>query len=285
MTLQPNISSGQVRRSYLVPPTPGYNTASMEMQVQPSPAFSTMPLCYGEDGRTSTTPTRESFQKSDSFERKHPRVVRWSRIALCVSRIAVSTLLVAAGAAIVGCEGHALQNFKATNLGAQFFLPLWPQDLDLTPTITILAVGSVILTFNLIYLISTAIPYVCPLPIPLYGPINLQENPLCLPILTFALPSTSNSATTAIFCTTSSTSPLPSSLSSPLPSPSATPRTSTPRPAPATTPTPAIRSSRGPVVGPTSRARSRSRQLRVSRLQRASRGCAGRARRRLTLRL
>jgi hypothetical protein len=139
-----------------------------------------MPLCYEEDGRTSTTPTRESFQKNDSLERKHPRIVRWSRIALCVSRIAVSILLVAVGAAIVGCEGHALQNFNATNLGAQFFLPLWPQGLDLTPTITILVVGGVILTFNLIYLISTAIPYVCSLPCTLYGPINLQETPLCL---------------------------------------------------------------------------------------------------------
>jgi hypothetical protein len=167
MALESNISGVQVRRSYLMPNTPGYNTASMEMQLQPSPAFSTMPLCYGEDGRTSTTPTRESFQKNDSLERRHPRIVRWSRLALCVSRIAVSILLVAAGATIVGCEGHALQNFHATNLGAQFFLPLWPQDLDLTPTITILAVGGVILTFNLIYLISTAISYVCPLPIPL----------------------------------------------------------------------------------------------------------------------
>ena len=163
-----------------MPTTPGYNTVSMEMQLQPSPAFSTMPLRYGEDGRTSTTPTRESFQKNDSFERKHPRIVRWSRLALCVSRIAVSILLVAAGAAIVGCEGHALQNFNATNLGAQFFLPLWPQDLDLTPTITILTVGGVILTFNLIYLISTAISNVCPLPYTLYGLINLQETPLCL---------------------------------------------------------------------------------------------------------
>jgi hypothetical protein len=163
-----------------MPTTPGYNTASIEMQVQPSPAFSMVPLCYREDDRTSTTPTQESFPKTDSLERKHPRIVRWSRIALCVSRIAVSILLVAAGAAIVGCEGHALQNFNATNLGAQFFLPLWPQDLDLTPTITILVVGGVILTFNLIYLISTAIQYVCPLPVPSYGaPLNLQET-LCL---------------------------------------------------------------------------------------------------------
>jgi hypothetical protein len=129
-----------------------------------------MPLCYGEDGRTSTTPTRESFPKKGSLERKHPRIVRWSRIALCVSRITVSILLVAAGAAIVGCEGHALRNFNATNLGAQFFLPLWPQQLDLTPTITILAVGGIIMTFNLIFLISAAIPYVCPLSVPSMPP-------------------------------------------------------------------------------------------------------------------
>jgi hypothetical protein len=162
MALEPNAPGVQVRRSYLMPSTPGHNTASMEMQLQPSPAFSTMPLCYEEDGRTSTTPTRESFQKKESLERKHPRIVRWSRIALCVSRIAVSILLVAASAAVVGCEGHALRNFYVTNLSAQFFLPLWPQQLDLTPTITILTVGGIILTFNLIYLISAAIPYVCP---------------------------------------------------------------------------------------------------------------------------
>ena len=168
MALEPNASGGQVRRSFLMPNTPGYNTAAMEMQVQPPPAFSRMPLCDEEDGRTSTTPTRKSSPKNESLEHKHPRIVRWSRIALCVSRIAISILLVAVGAAIVGCEGHALQYFHATNLGAQFFLPLWPQNLDLTPTITILVVGGVILTFNLIYLISAAIPYVCP-------PNNLQE--------------------------------------------------------------------------------------------------------------
>lgn len=180
MALEPNTPGVQVRRSYLIPATPGYNTASMEMQPQPSPAFTAMPLCYEEDGRTSTTPTRESFPKKESLERKHPRIVRWSRIGLCVSRIAVSILLVAASAAIVGCEGHALRNFNVTNLGAQFFLPLWPQQLDLTPTITILAVGGVILTFNLIYLISAAIPYVCPLfPVPYMPPITLQET-LCL---------------------------------------------------------------------------------------------------------
>jgi hypothetical protein len=180
MALEPNTPGVQVRRSYLIPATPGYNTASMEMQPQPSPAFTAMPLCHEEDGRTSTTPTRESFPKKESLERKHPRIVRWSRIGLCVSRIAVSVLLVAASAAIVGCEGHALRNFNVTNLGAQFFLPLWPQQLDLTPTITILAVGGVILTFNLIYLISAAIPYVCPLfPVPYMPPITLQET-LCL---------------------------------------------------------------------------------------------------------
>jgi hypothetical protein len=255
-----------------MPSTPGYNTASMEMQLQPSPAFSTMPLCYGEDGRTSTTPTRESFPNKESLERKHPRLVRWSRIVLCVSRIALSILLVAAGAAIVGCEGHALQNFRATNLGAQFFLPLWPQNLDLKPTITLLAVGSVILTFNLVHLITAAIPYVCP------SPHYLTRN-LGFPGLT---PPTSNSASAAISCTTPSTSHSASSLSSRLPSPSATPRTSTPRPAPAIIPTPVTRSSRGHVVGPTSRV-GQQRQLQPSLLQRALRGCAGRARRHLTL--
>ena len=159
MALSQKHLSTSSRRSFRMPETPGFGAFSS----LPSPAFSMTPLRppgNDMDGRTSTSPTQESLEKNERAGHRPSRLLRWGSIALTVGRIAISTLLVAAGAAIVGCEGHALHSYNSTNLSNQWFLPLWPQHFDLRPTVTILAAGAVILSFNLFYLISACIPYV-----------------------------------------------------------------------------------------------------------------------------
>ena len=174
MALDPTPPSAQGRRSYRMPNTPSFNSV-FSIDPQPSPAFSMTPLRpLGEetDGRTSTSPTQESLEKNERPSHRPSRLLRWGRIAITVGRIAISTLLVAAGAAIVGCEGHALHTYNATNLNDQWFLPLWPQHFDLRPTVTILAAGAIILGLNLVYLVSACIPYVSP---PLHSYQRKQE--------------------------------------------------------------------------------------------------------------
>lgn len=142
--------ASQLRKSFKAPLTPGYSVYSMEMG-QPSPAFSMTPLT---NGKTSSSPTvKEDFGKNDNNGLRQLQMLHWTRVAL-------SVLVVGAAAAIVGCEGHALHTHNTTRLPAEFFLPLWPQNLDLRPTVAILAGGTVIMALGLFYLLVAILPSV-----------------------------------------------------------------------------------------------------------------------------
>ena len=123
----------------------------MEMG-QPSPAFTVTPL---RNGQRSTTPSQEEYAKPDNNNglRKF-RLLHWLRLAL-------SLLLVAAGAAIVGCEAHALHAYNDTHLSTQWYLPLWPSTLDVRPSVAVLGGGALVVLFNLMYLVVAIIPSVC----------------------------------------------------------------------------------------------------------------------------
>lgn len=139
----------QVRKAFDFPPTPQYNGFSMELQ--PSPAFSTTPLRHH---RESPTPSDDNLAKQDA-----PASTRLLR-TMHFGRIILSVVLVAAGAAIVGCEAHALHTYNSTNLGSEWFLPLWPQNLDLRPSIAILVGGAVVALTNCFYLCCALLPAV-----------------------------------------------------------------------------------------------------------------------------
>jgi hypothetical protein len=153
MALSPANASAQVRKSFKMPNTPAYNGVFSMKMSQPSSAYSVTPLRHSRDGRTSLTPTQEEFQKTESPGLRRLRMLHWVRIA-------ISIFVVGAGAAIVACEAHALHTYNVTNLSNQWFLPLWPQHFDLTPSVAILAGGAVILSMNLLYLASAIIPSV-----------------------------------------------------------------------------------------------------------------------------
>lgn len=144
----------QPRKAYQAPATPGYNGFSMEMKALASPAVSTAPLRRLE---RSLTPTREDFEdfkgERSSGSRRKILILDWSRIAL-------SLVLIAAGSAIVGCEGHALHTYNSTHLSNAWFLPLWPQHFDLRPSIGILVGGAVVIVTSCVYLICAILPAV-----------------------------------------------------------------------------------------------------------------------------
>jgi hypothetical protein len=139
----------QLRKGHEYPATPRYSAFSMEME--PSPAFSTTAL---RPGRESTTPNRERFTKYESSTR-----LRLLRL-IHSGRIVLSVVLVAAAAAIVGCEADAIRTYNSTNLSSQWFLPLWPQNLDLRPSIGIIVGGALIILTSSLYLLCAILPAV-----------------------------------------------------------------------------------------------------------------------------
>jgi hypothetical protein len=139
----------QFRKGHEYPSTPQYSAFSMEMQ--PSPAFSTTAL---RPGRESTTPNRETFTKNESSTSL--RLLRM----IHSGRIVISVVLIAAAAAMVGCEAHALQTYNSTNLSSEWFLPLWPQNFDLRPSIVIMVGGAVIILTSSLYLFCAVLPAV-----------------------------------------------------------------------------------------------------------------------------
>lgn len=132
-------SSSQVRSS--VKPAPEFSSTALEIQDSP-------PLTSSLRSHRSTSPG------DDASHLQQAGVLRWTRLAL-------SLLLVGVGAAIVGCEGHALHAYNTTALDGAFFLPLWPANTDLRPTIGTLVAGTVVVASSLLYFLVALIPMVC----------------------------------------------------------------------------------------------------------------------------
>lgn len=76
------------------------------------------------------------------------------------ARLVLSTIILAASAAVIGCEAHALSQYNATHLSSEWWLPLWPQHFDIRPTRAILISGGIIAALSLIYIFGAMIPSV-----------------------------------------------------------------------------------------------------------------------------
>lgn len=126
----------------------------MEIKAQPSATLSTAPL---HQSRQLLTPSPEGYEEFKGRQapatRRLLRIVDWSRIALAL-------LLITAGSAAVGCEGHALYTYNSTHLSNEWFLPLWPQHFDLRPSVGILTGASVVIFTSCVYLMCAILPAV-----------------------------------------------------------------------------------------------------------------------------
>lgn len=124
-----------------VPPTPAYDASAL--LIQPSPLMTS-----SLHSRNSATSAQESAYL------RQAKYLRWSRAAL-------TGLVIAIGIAAVGCEGHVLHRYNSTHPAKGSSLPpLWPSNVDVRPTIAILASTCIIVVISLVYLVWSLIPTV-----------------------------------------------------------------------------------------------------------------------------
>lgn len=103
-------------------------------------------------------------QMSPHYQEFEPRVdmgyQRSVRVARTVesARLALTTLALCAGAAIVGISADTLSVYNSTNFGAAHFLSLWPREFDLRPTIAMVITGAIILASSAISLVVSKLP-------------------------------------------------------------------------------------------------------------------------------
>ncbi|KAI9755472.1 MAG: hypothetical protein M4579_004263 [Chaenotheca gracillima] len=77
--------------------------------------------------------------------------IHWLRTGLTLLVLAISLT-------ITGCLAHSLHIFHETNVAPGWWLPLWPQDVNTRPTITLLGVSSAIAFLSLILSVASVIP-------------------------------------------------------------------------------------------------------------------------------
>lgn len=76
-------------------------------------------------------------------------------------RLALTVLIVGAGAAVVGCAAHALSVYDGTRLGDDWAIPaLWPATLDARGTVGMVVGGAVVVAVGLGCLVLGVVPVV-----------------------------------------------------------------------------------------------------------------------------
>ncbi|OJI85186.1 hypothetical protein ASPTUDRAFT_102619, partial [Aspergillus tubingensis CBS 134.48] len=74
------------------------------------------------------------------------------------TRLALAILTFLTSIPTIACEAIALHHYRQTSPYARVWLNLWPLNLDLRPTIALLACGCVIAFQNLLYIVTAVIP-------------------------------------------------------------------------------------------------------------------------------
>jgi len=110
---------------------------------------SSPPLTSSLHSRHSASSAQESAYLGQAWW------LRWIRLVLAV-------LVVGTGSAALGCTAHTLHQYNATHLGSDWFLPLWPRNIDVKPTIAILVPAVIMTATSLTYLLFAILPSVCP---------------------------------------------------------------------------------------------------------------------------
>ena len=110
--------------------------------------------------RRSPSQEPPAYTPEDALASKHQK---WTKLLSSI-RIATSLITLALSIAIIACADNSLRAYTSTNLGGEFFLPLWPAKVDLRPTRAVLACGTVILVSSVVYLAAALSPSVgsCP---------------------------------------------------------------------------------------------------------------------------
>ncbi|KAH7160055.1 hypothetical protein B0J13DRAFT_519479 [Dactylonectria estremocensis] len=69
-------------------------------------------------------------------------------------RLALTALALAAGITILGVSADAVAVYNATHVPDDYLLPLWPSNMDLRPTVALVAGGAIVVVANAISLLA-----------------------------------------------------------------------------------------------------------------------------------
>lgn len=70
-------------------------------------------------------------------------------------RVSMTLLMLVVGIVILGLAANILSVYRATHLPADFFLPIWPENLDLRPINALVAGGTIITLINAVSLFAS----------------------------------------------------------------------------------------------------------------------------------
>ncbi|EEP78070.1 predicted protein [Uncinocarpus reesii 1704] len=82
---------------------------------------------------------------------KRTRTLHWVRIGLCAVTLALAT-------AIIATEGHALQYYNQMSKYEKMYLALWPENLELRPSVALVIGGVILALQSLAYSIVALLP-------------------------------------------------------------------------------------------------------------------------------
>lgn len=97
----------------------------------------------------------QEFETRD--DAAYQKSVRTARLVESI-RLGLTALALLAGITIVGTSADTLSVYNTTHLGEDYFLPLWPSDFDIRPTIALVTCGAIIFVTSAISIVVSKLP-------------------------------------------------------------------------------------------------------------------------------
>lgn len=114
-----------------------------------SPTFSTL-------GRSPSI-VPPAYTTDDLLAARNQKLSRW----VYLTRLGITAITLAASITVIACAGASLRHYSNSHLAAEWLLPLWPLNVDLRPTHTVLGCGITVAILSLVYLAAAFAPMVC----------------------------------------------------------------------------------------------------------------------------
>lgn len=119
-----------------------------KMNSSASPTFSTL-------GRSPSIGP-PAYTTDDLVAARNQKHSRW----VYLLRIGIAAITLGTSIAVIACAGVSLRGYTDSHLDGEWLLPLWPMNVDLRPTHTVLACGVVIAMLSVGYLAAAFAPMV-----------------------------------------------------------------------------------------------------------------------------
>jgi len=108
------------------------------------------------DDKPESTSSMTEFEGPPVEQQKATKMIRLVESA----RLGLTVLALLSAVAIVGTSAETLGVYNKTHIGEDYFLPLWPTDFDIRPTIALITCGAIIVLTSAISVAVSKIPAV-----------------------------------------------------------------------------------------------------------------------------